>query len=85
MSRLGTCSWLLHFGRRKLCVGQLICYCSYRAQAYESPGFRQVTAIRPVYLQYILLRGVDALWQVFFQNKWHRGPGLRARGARNVS
>ena len=34
------------------------------SQAYESPGFRRVTAIRPIYLQYLLLRGVNALWQV---------------------
>ena len=33
-------------------------------QAYETEGFRQVTAIRPVYLQYLLLQGVNALWQV---------------------
>ncbi len=30
---------------------------------YESAGFRRVTAIRPVYLQYLLLQGVDVLWQ----------------------
>ena len=36
----------------------------FRLQAYESPGFRRVTAIRPVYLQYLLLRGVSVLWQV---------------------
>ena len=36
----------------------------FRLQAYESPGFRRVTAIRPVYLQYLLLRGVSVRWQV---------------------
>jgi hypothetical protein len=34
-----------------------------QAFKYESAGFRRVTAIRPVYLQYLLLQGVDVLWQ----------------------
>ncbi len=34
-----------------------------QALQYESAGFRRVTAIRPVYLQYLLLQGVDVLWQ----------------------
>ncbi len=47
-----------------VCAANVLSRIDGKAFRYGSAGFRRLTAIRPVYLQYILLQGFDVLWQV---------------------